>query len=210
MNLVFMGPPGAGKGTQAARVIEKLQIPQISTGDILRKAVREGTQTGLLAKSYMDQGLLVPDDVVIAIVKERIAQPDCQNGYLLDGFPRTVNQAEKLSQIAKIDYAINLDVSREHLLHRLGGRFFCPKCNATPHISTLGESRVCPVCGGALIQRDDDKPEAIEKRLTVYDNQTKPLIAFYQECGLLKNVDGAQDIACVTKAIFAALGICDD
>lgn len=207
MNLVFMGPPGAGKGTQAARIIQKLGIPQISTGDILRKAIREESEIGKQAKSYVERGLLVPDEVVIAIVRERISEPDCANGYLLDGFPRTVEQAEQLATFATIDAAVNLDVAREHLLHRLGGRFFCPKCNATPHISNLGDSRVCPRCGAPLIQRDDDKPEAIERRLVVYENQTKPLIEYYENNGLLRNVDGAMDVDAVTAEICRVLGI---
>ena len=207
MNLVFMGPPGAGKGTQAARIIEKLGIPQISTGDILRKAIREESEIGKQAKSYVERGLLVPDEVVIAIVRDRISEPDCANGYLLDGFPRTVEQAEQLATFANIDAAVNLEVGREHLLNCLGGRFFCPKCNATPHISRLGDSRVCPRCGAPLIQRDDDKPEAIERRLVVYENQTKPLIDYYEKNGLLRNVDGAMDVDEVTAEICRVLGI---
>lgn len=206
MKLVFLGPPGAGKGTQASYVCEKLAIPHISTGDMLRSAIANGTPTGLQAKVFMDAGKLVPDEVLIAMVRERLSAADCANGYLLDGFPRTVAQAEALKGISAPDYAVNVDVPDEKLLARLTGRRVCAKCAGTFHVSQLNGATVCPVCGGELIQRKDDTPETISSRLNVYHTQTAPLIDFYAGEGNLINVDGDQAMDQVTKAIFTALG----
>ena len=206
MKLVFLGPPGAGKGTQASYVCEKLAIPHISTGDMLRSAIANGTPTGLQAKVFMDAGKLVPDEVLIAMVRERLSAADCANGYLLDGFPRTVAQAEALKGISAPDYAVNVDVPDEKLLARLTGRRVCAKCAGTFHVSQLNGATVCPVCGGELIQRKDDTPETITSRLNVYHTQTAPLIDFYAGEGNLINVDGDQAMDQVTKAIFTALG----
>lgn len=205
MNIIFLGPPGAGKGTQAQRVCDALKIPQISTGDILRRAIKEQTPTGLEAKSYIDAGKLVPDEVVIAIVRERLAMEDCQNGYILDGFPRTVPQAEALSQFANIDAVVDLDVADEVLVNRLSGRRVCLACGATYHVSYMnGEN--CTKCGEKLIQRDDDKPETVLSRLTVYHSQTAPLVEFYKNKGLLKLIDGAQDMDTIFNSILKTLG----
>lgn len=190
MNIIFLGPPGAGKGTHAQRLMAQYGIPQISTGDILRKAMREQTEMGLAAKAYMDAGQLVPDDVVIAIAKERLSQDDCKNGYILDGFPRTVAQAEALAAFADIDVALNLDVPDETIIGRLSGRRVCPKCGGTYHTGALDGKTACPACGDALIQRADDMPATIENRLSVYQKQTAPLIAYYAAKGLLRTVDG--------------------
>ena len=205
MNVIFLGPPGAGKGTQAVRVCERLGIPQISTGDILRRAMREQTPTGLAAKSYIDKGLLVPDSVVIDIVRERLAQEDCAGGYLLDGFPRTVPQAEALAQFAHIDAVIDIDVSDEKLIERLSGRRVCPACGGTYHISHL-KGDTCEKCGGKLIQRDDDKAETVLSRLSVYHAQTAPLIDYYDARGLLRKVDGSAPMDDCFSAILSALG----
>lgn len=205
MNVIFLGPPGAGKGTQAVRVCERLGIPQISTGDILRRAMREQTLTGLAAKSYIDKGLLVPDSVVIDIVRERLAQEDCAGGYLLDGFPRTVPQAEALAQFAQIDAVIDIDVSDEKLIERLSGRRVCPACGGTYHISHL-KGDTCEKCGGKLIQRDDDKAETVLSRLSVYHAQTAPLIDYYDARGLLRRVDGSVPMDDCFSAILNALG----
>ena len=205
MNVIFLGPPGAGKGTQAVRVCERLGIPQISTGDILRRAMREQTPTGLAAKSYVDKGQLVPDSVVIDIVRERLAQEDCAGGYLLDGFPRTVPQAEALAQFAHIDAVIDIDVSDEKLIERLSGRRVCPACGGTYHISHL-KGDTCEKCGGKLIQRDDDKAETVLSRLSVYHAQTAPLIDYYDARGLLCKVDGSAPMDDCFSAILSALG----
>ena len=201
MNIIFLGPPGAGKGTQAQRVCSALNIPQISTGDILRRAIKEQTPTGVKAKAFIDAGKLVPDEVIIDIVKDRLAQEDCAGGYILDGFPRTVPQAEALEGIAAIDVVIELDVADEKLIARLSGRRVCLKCGATYHVSRLNGETRCAACGDALIQRDDDKAETVLNRLTVYHNQTAPLVDFYQKRGLLKVIDGAQDM----DTIFASI-----
>ena len=206
MNLIFLGPPGAGKGTQAVRVCERLGIPQISTGDILRLAIKEQTPTGLAAKSYIDKGQLVPDSVVIDIVRERLTQDDCKNGYLLDGFPRTVAQAEALEGFAKIDAVVDIDVSDEKLVARLSGRRVCLSCGGTYHVSQLNGSMTCAKCGNELIQRADDKAETVLSRLTVYHAQTEPLIDFYTQRGLLKEIDGAQPMDECYAAILAVLG----
>ena len=207
MNVIFLGPPGAGKGTQAVRVCERLGIPQISTGDILRRAIKEQTPTGLAAKSYIDKGQLVPDSVVIDIVRERLEHDDCKNGYLLDGFPRTVLQAEALETFAKIDAVIDIDVSDEKLVERLSGRRVCLSCGGTYHVSLLGGSTTCAKCGEQLIQRDDDKAETVLSRLSVYHAQTAPLIDFYTQRGLIKKVDGAQPMDECYAAILAGLGV---
>ncbi len=206
MNLIFLGPPGAGKGTQAVRVCERLGIPQISTGDILRRAMKEGTPTGLAAKSYVDKGLLVPDKVVIAIVRERLAMEDCRKGYILDGFPRTVPQAEALAQFAQIDAVIDIEVSDEKLTERLSGRRVCLNCGGTYHVSTLGGKTTCAKCGNELIQRNDDKAETVLSRLSVYHAQTAPLIDYYAQLGLLRTIDGAQPMEACFEAILSALG----
>ena len=206
MNVIFLGPPGAGKGTQAVRVCERLGIPQISTGDILRRAIKEQTPTGLAAKAYIDKGELVPDSVVIDIVRERLAAKDCENGYILDGFPRTVPQAQALATFAKIDVVIDIEVSDEKLTERLSGRRVCLSCGGTYHVSRLNGSTTCEKCGAGLIQRDDDKAETVLSRLKVYHAQTAPLIDFYAEQGLLKTVDGSQPMDDCFSAILSALG----
>ena len=203
-NLVFLGPPGAGKGTQAARISARLGLPHISTGDILRAAIKEGTPIGLKAKSYMDAGNLVPDEVVIGIVKDRIAMDDCANGYILDGFPRTLPQAEALAQITQITMAVNIAVEDELLVKRLSGRRVCPACGLTTHVNSYSGAN-CPTCGAALIQRADDNEATIRNRLSVYNKQTQPLIDFYQQRGILETVDGYQDIDLVTDAIVRAI-----
>lgn len=205
MKLIFLGPPGAGKGTQATGVSTKLNVPHISTGDMFRSAIKNETKTGLEAKSYMDKGQLVPDSVVIDMVRERLAMGDCENGYLLDGFPRTVEQAEALDGISSPDAVVNIAVEDEKLLNRLTGRRVCGKCQGTFHISKLADEKVCPVCGGELIHRDDDKPETIKKRLQVYHDQTAPLIGYYTGNGKLKTVDGDNRPEEVLKAILASL-----
>ena len=206
MNVIFLGPPGAGKGTQAVRVCERLGIPQMSTGDILRRAIKEQTPTGLAAKAYIDKGELVPDSVVIDIVRERLAAKDCENGYILDGFPRTVPQAQALATFAKIDAVIDIEVSDEKLTERLSGRRVCLSCGGTYHVSRLNGSTTCEKCGATLIQRDDDKAETVLSRLKVYHAQTAPLIDFYAEQGLLKAVDGSQPMDDCFSAILSALG----
>jgi adenylate kinase len=206
MNIIFLGPPGAGKGTQAQRICGALNIPQISTGDILRRAMKEGTETGLKAKSFIDAGQLVPDEVIIDIVKERLAMDDCKQGYILDGFPRTVPQAEALDTFATIDCVIELDVKDEVLVDRLSGRRVCVKCGATYHLSMLGGKTTCDVCGEELIQRNDDKAETVLNRLKVYHDQTAPLIGYYEQKGLLKKVDGAQGLENTFAAIMNTLG----
>ena len=189
MKLIFLGPPGAGKGTQAAGVSAHLKVPHISTGDMFRAAIKNETPTGLEAKRYMDAGQLVPDSVVIDMVRERLAMDDCANGYLLDGFPRTVEQAEALENICAPDAVVEIDVPDERLMVRLTGRRVCTKCNGTFHISKVADETVCPVCGGEMIQRDDDKPATIANRLEVYRKQTAPLIGYYQKLGKLRRPD---------------------
>lgn len=207
MNLIFLGPPGAGKGTHASRLMKQLNIPQISTGDMLRAALREQTQLGLEAKKYMDAGELVPDDVIIAMVKERLQQPDARSGYIFDGFPRTVPQAEALGSFARIDAVVNLMVPDEVILQRLTGRRVCPDCSGTFHTSTLKDPAVCPNCGGRLIIRKDDEPDTIRNRLEVYRRQTEPLIAYYERLGLVRPVDGTGQVDENYAAVLAALGI---
>ena len=191
MKLIFLGPPGAGKGTQAAGVSAHLRIPHISTGDMFRAAIANETPTGLEAKRYIDQGQLVPDSVVIDMVRERLSESDCAGGYLLDGFPRTVEQAEALDTISAPDAVVDIDVPDERLLARLTGRRVCRKCSGTFHITKLADQNVCPVCGGEVYQRDDDKPATISNRLKVYHEQTAPLIGYYSEQGKLRRIDVA-------------------
>ena len=205
MNVIFLGPPGAGKGTQAQRICAALNIPQISTGDILRRAIKEQTATGLKAKEFIDAGKLVPDEVIIDIVRDRLAQDDCKNGYILDGFPRTVPQAEALETIAKIDVVVDLDVADEELIARLSGRRVCLNCGATYHVSRLNGETKCASCGETLIQRVDDKAETVLNRLNVYHSQTAPLVDFYQKAGTLKVIDGAQDMDTIFESILAVV-----
>lgn len=205
MKLIFLGPPGAGKGTQALGVSSSLNIPHISTGDMFRSAIKNETPTGLEAKRYMDAGQLVPDSVVIAMVKERLAMDDCANGYLLDGFPRTVEQAEALKNISEPDAVVNIDVPDELLMDRLTGRRVCPKCAGTFHISKLADPTICPVCGDTLIHRNDDKPETIANRLSVYHAQTAPLIGYYTDNGKIRTIPGDKKPEDVQKAILSAL-----
>lgn len=213
MKILLMGPPGAGKGTQAEKLTAELNIPHISTGDMFRKAIKEGTQLGVKAKSYMDQGKLVPDEVTIGIVKERLSEPDCINGFLLDGFPRTVTQADALDGILKelkmnLDAVINIKASRDDLIQRLTGRRVCKTCGATYHVvfNPAKNMDVCDKCNGSLYQRNDDKVETVANRLDVYEGQTAPLISYYQNKGLLKDIDGTQSMDKVFADILLALG----
>ena len=206
MKLIFVGPPGAGKGTQAIGVSSSLGVPHISTGDMFRAAISSGTPTGLEAKRYMDAGKLVPDEVVIDMVRERLAMPDCESGYLLDGFPRTVEQADALALFAAPDRVVCIDVPDEKLMERLTGRRVCPKCQGTYHIRSLKDEKVCPACGGELIQRRDDSPETIRTRLEAYHAQTQPLIDYYAQRGALVTVDGDRKPEEVLKRILEALG----
>lgn len=209
MNIIFLGPPGAGKGTQAQIVCQRLGIPQVSTGDMLRAAIAAGTEMGLKAKEYMDQGQLVPDEVVIGIVKDRLADADCQKGYILDGFPRTVVQAEKFEEIGgRVDAVINLVISDEEIMERMTGRRVCEKCGTPYHIhnNPPAEAGICDKCGGALVTRKDDAPETVAKRLKVYHEQTEPLVDFYRAHGVLTSLDAAQEMDRVTEEILAAVG----
>ena len=201
MKVVMLGAPGAGKGTQAKKIAAKYNIPHISTGDIFRANIKNGTELGKKAKTYMDQGLLVPDELVVDLVVDRVNQEDCADGYVLDGFPRTIPQAEALtkalaSQGQKLDYAIDVDVPDENIVRRMSGRRACVGCGATYHLEYAPTKKegICDVCGGELILRDDDKPETVEKRLGVYHEQTQPLIDYYTNAGILKRVDGTVDI----------------
>ena len=213
MKIVMLGAPGAGKGTQAKMIAVKYEIPHISTGDIFRSNIKNGTELGKKAKEYMDQGLLVPDELTVDLVIDRLAQEDCKNGYILDGFPRTIPQAEALDaalakRSEKMDFAVNVDVPDENIVNRMSGRRACTKCGATYHVVYNPSSRgdICEACGDKLILRDDDKPETVQKRLTVYHAQTQPLIDYYQKQGILKTVDGTQDMNDVFAAITAILG----
>jgi adenylate kinase len=201
MNLIFLGPPGAGKGTQAKLVSEQIGIPQISTGDILRQAVKDGSALGRKAQGYMERGDLVPDDVVIGIIEERLEQPDCEAGYILDGFPRTVVQANAVAETLgkrgdAIDHVVNIEVSNEELVHRLNGRRTCKECQEPYNVTFSPPKRegVCDKCGGELIQRKDDEEETIRARLGVYREQTAPLVAYYEKQGLLRTVAGTGTI----------------
>ena len=204
-NIIMLGAPGAGKGTQSALIAEEYHIPHISTGDILRKNIKEGTELGKLAKSYIDAGALVPDEVVIGIVADRLAEADAQNGYVLDGFPRTIAQAEALDKVAKIDIAINIVVGFDVIVNRLSGRRVCV-CGATYHTSTLGGKTVCEKCGKELFVRDDDKPETVRARLETYEKQTAPLIGYYEKKGVLCDIDATGTIQEDFEKIKKVLG----
>lgn len=213
MKIIMLGAPGAGKGTQAKMIADKYGVPHISTGDIFRANIKNGTELGMEAKKYMDQGLLVPDELIVRILLDRVAQDDCKNGYVLDGFPRTIPQAEVLdSELTKlgdhIDYAINVDVPDENIVKRMSGRRACLTCGATYHIEHVPPKKegICDVCGSELVLRDDDKPETVKNRLNVYHEQTQPLIDFYTEKGVLKTVDGTVPMEEVFAAITAILG----
>lgn len=217
MNLVLMGLPGAGKGTQAEQIVDKYHIPHISTGDMFRAAIKDNTELGLQAKSFMDKGELVPDEVTVGIVRERLLKDDCKNGFLLDGFPRTVAQAEALESILtdmnrKIDYVINIQVPEEILVERLTGRRICKSCGATYHLvfNPPKEAEVCDRCEGELYQRPDDNEETVQNRLNVNIKQTQPLLDFYNEKGYLRNINGEQDIDKVFSDIDELLQLLND
>lgn len=208
-----MGPPGAGKGTQAALIKEAYQIPHISTGDMFREAMRNGTKVGLEAKGYIDKGMLVPDSVTNALVKERLSQADCKKGFLLDGFPRNIPQAEALDKIfeelnIKLDAVINIDVDFSILVDRVVGRRICPKCGAGYHITNLKPVKdgICDVCGTELIQRKDDNEETIKTRLNVYSNQTQPLLEYYNKQGVVKTINGEGDVNVIFNNIKNSVG----
>jgi len=212
LRLVLLGPPGAGKGTQASAIISKYSIPHISTGDIFRANIKNGTELGKQVEAYMNKGLLVPDELVVSIVKDRLTEEDCKDGFLLDGFPRTVNQAEALDEELKkmnlkLDKVVNIQVGKEILIERAIGRRICKNCGATYHIkfNPPKEENICDKCGGKLHQRDDDKVETVEKRIEVYHEQTKPLIEYYDKKGLLLNVDGTKPVEEVFNEIIASL-----
>lgn len=208
MKLIFLGAPGAGKGTQAAQISAALAVPAISTGDIIRTAIKEGAPLGLKFKSYIDKGLLVPDDLVCAMVKERLAKPDCVNGFILDGFPRTIEQAKFLDESGiGIDRVVDIEVSDDDIVRRMGGRRFCPKCQRTYHVlyNKPAEDGICDDCKQELCIRDDDKPETVLRRLEVYHEQTEPLIAYYEK--KLCIVDGTKTPEEITKLILEGLGV---
>ena len=213
MKIIMLGAPGAGKGTQAKQIARKYSIPHISTGDIFRANIKNGTELGKKAKEYMDQGLLVPDELTCDLVMDRIQQDDCKNGFVLDGFPRTIPQAEALDAALtkigeKMDYAIDVDVPDENIVSRMSGRRACLDCGATYHIVSLPPKTEgkCDHCGSDLVLRDDDKPETVQKRLSVYHDQTQPLIDYYKKQGILKSVDGTQPMEAVFTAITDILG----
>lgn len=213
MKIIMLGAPGAGKGTQAKRIAEKYTIPHISTGDIFRANIKNGTELGKKAKEFMDQGLLVPDELTCDLVMDRIQQDDCKNGFVLDGFPRTIPQAEALDEALnkigqKMDYAIDVDVPDENIVNRMGGRRACLSCGATYHVefNPTKTEGICDACGAQTVLRDDDKPETVQKRLTVYHDQTQPLIDYYKNQGILKSVDGTQPMEAVFDAIVGILG----
>ena len=213
MKIIMLGAPGAGKGTQAKQIADKYSIPHISTGDIFRANLKEGTELGKKAKEYMDQGLLVPDELTCDLVMDRISQEDCKNGFVLDGFPRTIPQAEALdaalSKIGqKMDYAIDVDVPDDNIINRMSGRRACLKCGATYHIVSIPTKveGVCDRCGNQVVLRDDDQPETVKKRLEVYHAQTQPLIDYYKKQDILKTVDGTQPMEQVFDAIVEILG----
>lgn len=212
MKIVMLGAPGAGKGTQAIKIADKYDIPHISTGDIFRANIKGGTELGQKAKSYIDKGELVPDEVTIGMLLDRIAQDDCKNGYVLDGFPRTIPQAESLTEALKsqgdqIDFALNIDVPDEAIIERMSGRRACPKCGATYHIvyAAPKTENICDKCGTELIIRSDDKPETVKDRLNVYHQQTEPLIAYYKTACVLREVDGTQELPKVFEDVVAIL-----
>ncbi len=213
MKIIMLGAPGAGKGTQAKQIADKYSIPHISTGDIFRANIKEGTELGKKAKTFMDQGLLVPDELVVDLVVDRIQQADCSNGFVLDGFPRTIPQAESLdAALAKInekmDYAIDVDVPDENIINRMSGRRACLNCGATYHVITIPTKveGICDRCGSPVVLRDDDQPETVKKRLDVYHEQTQPLIEYYTKQGILKSVDGTKPMGDVFAAIVSVLG----
>lgn len=213
MKIIMLGAPGAGKGTQAKMIAEKYSVPHVSTGDIFRANIKNGTELGKEAKKYMDQGLLVPDELTVKILLDRVAQDDCKNGYVLDGFPRTIPQAQVLDKALAelddaIDYAINVDVPDENIIRRMGGRRACLTCGATYHVEHIPPKKegICDACGSELVLRDDDKPETVKNRLDVYHKQTQPLIDFYEEKGILKSVDGTVPMEDVFAAITEILG----
>ncbi len=213
MKIIMLGAPGAGKGTQAKKIAEKYQIPHISTGDIFRANIKGGTELGMKAKTFMDQGMLVPDEITIGMLMDRIGQEDCANGYVLDGFPRTIPQAESLTKALaergeKVDYAINVDVPDENIINRMSGRRACLGCGATYHIkfNPPVKEGVCDTCGQELVLRDDDKPETVKKRLDVYHQQTQPLIDYYKNAEVLAEVDGTQPMDAVFQGIVEILG----
>ena len=212
MNIILMGLPGAGKGTQASEIVKKFPIPHISTGDMFRKAIKDETDLGKEAKSYMDRGELVPDEVTVGIVKERISEDDAKKGFLLDGFPRTIDQAESLSQIMseldrEIDAVINIEVPEEELMNRLTGRRICEKCGTTYHLvfNPPKVDGICDIDGGKLYQREDDNPETVSNRLSVNVKQSKPILEYYNNKGDLKNIDGSKDIDEVTNDVIDIL-----
>ena len=214
MKIIMLGAPGAGKGTQAKKIAAKYDIPHISTGDIFRANIKDGTELGKKAKTYMDQGLLVPDELVVDLVVDRVQQEDCKNGYVLDGFPRTIPQAEALDKALakfgeKMDYAIDVDVPDENIIQRMSGRRACVGCGATYHLeyAPTKTEGICDVCGKELTLREDDKPETVQKRLNVYHEQTQPLIDYYTTAGILKTVDGTVDINEVFQSIVNILGV---
>ena len=214
MKIIMLGAPGAGKGTQAKKIAEVCNIPHISTGDIFRANIKNGTELGAKAKEYMDKGLLVPDELVCDLVVDRIQQDDCKNGFILDGFPRTIPQAEDLTDALKaigqnMDYAINVDVPDENIINRMSGRRACVGCGATYHIvyNPTKTEGICDVCGEKLILRDDDKPETVKKRLDVYHEQTQPLIDYYSQAGILVSVDGTKNMDEVFDDILKVLGV---
>ena len=208
MKLILLGAPGAGKGTQAEKICEKLNIPAVSTGNIIRAAVKEGTEMGLKAKSYMDAGDLVPDEVVIGIIKDRLNEPDCKNGFILDGFPRTIPQAQALEDMGvEIDKVIDIEVPDEKITARMSGRRVCAKCANSYHMlyKKPQVEGVCDACGGELIQRKDDHPDTVQRRLKEYHIQTEPLKDFYQQRGKLSIVEGQEEVADTTALVFKAL-----
>lgn len=204
-NIILLGAPGAGKGTQASLISEEYNVPHISTGDILRRNIKEGTPLGVKAKEYIDAGALVPDEVVIGLVESRLKENDCNNGYILDGFPRTIAQAEALDKVANIDLAINIDVPFDLIVSRLGGRRVC-KCGATYHVSTLNGETKCKACGDELFIRDDDKPETVQNRLRVYEAQTQPLIDYYGKQGKVVDIEATGTIEQIFENIKKVLG----
>ena len=208
MNIIMLGAPGAGKGTQAAVLCEHFGIPTISTGNMIREALKNGTEMGLKAKSYMDDGKLVPDEVVIGIVKERLSEDDCKKGFILDGFPRTIPQAEALDKMGvDIKYVINIDVPDESIIKRMSGRRVCENCGRPYHIESLKPQKdgVCDDCGGTLVQRKDDHPDTVLARLSVYHKETEPLADYYKKQGKLVNVEGQNTVADTTAAVLKAI-----